>query len=89
MVAASAETLGMVLLPKDMGVDAVGEVYADSSAALSITQRQGVGKSGLRPCGSTMSERRAYCRTRMCSAPTTLPTSTRSTSPPRYSSNIC
>ena len=44
MVAASAETIGIVSLWRDMGVDAVGEVYADSSAALGIAQRQGMGK---------------------------------------------
>ena len=44
MFAASAEALGIVSLMKDMGIDAVGEVYADSSAALGIAQRQGMGK---------------------------------------------
>ena len=44
MVAASAEALGIVSLMKDMGIDALGEVYADSSAALGIAQRQGMGK---------------------------------------------
>ena len=44
MVAASAEAFGIVSLLADMGVDAVGEVYADSSAALGIAQRQGMGK---------------------------------------------
>ena len=44
MVAASAEALGIVSLMKDMGVDAIGEVYVDSSAALGIAQRQGMGK---------------------------------------------
>ena len=44
MVAASAETLGIVSLLRDMGIDAVGKVYADSSAALGIAQRQGMGK---------------------------------------------
>ncbi len=44
MVAASAEALGIVSLTKDMGIDALGEVYADSSAALGIAQRQGMGK---------------------------------------------
>ena len=44
MVAASAESLGIVSLLADMGVDAIGEVYADSSAALGIAQRQGIGK---------------------------------------------
>jgi hypothetical protein len=44
MVAASAEALGIVSLMKDMGIDALGEVYSDSSAALGIAQRQGMGK---------------------------------------------
>ena len=44
MVAASVEALGIVSLLADMGVSAVGEVYADSSAALGIAQRQGMGK---------------------------------------------
>ena len=44
MVAASAEALGIVALLSDMGVEAIGEVYADSSAALGIAQRQGMGK---------------------------------------------
>ena len=44
MVAASAEALGIVSLLADMGVDAVGEEYANSSAALGIAQRQGMGK---------------------------------------------
>ena len=44
MVAASAETLGIAALMKDMGRDMYGEVYSDSSAALGIAQRQGIGK---------------------------------------------
>ena len=44
MVAASSETLGIIGLLKDMGCDAIGEVYCDSSAALGIAQRQGSGK---------------------------------------------
>ena len=44
MKAASAEAIGIVSLLADMGVDAIGEVYADSSAALGIAQRQGMGK---------------------------------------------
>jgi hypothetical protein len=44
MVAASAETLGVIGLCKDMGLAMEGEVYADSSAALGITQRLGNGK---------------------------------------------
>ena len=44
MVAASAEALGIIALLKDLGVDAGGEVYSDSSAALGIAQRQGMGR---------------------------------------------
>ena len=44
MVAASAEKLGVVSLLRDMGVDAIGKVYADSSAAFGTAQRQGMGK---------------------------------------------
>ena len=44
MVAASAETLGIMGLCKDMGMSLSGEVFADSSAALGIAQRTGTGK---------------------------------------------
>ena len=44
LVAASAETLGMIGLMTDMGCKIGGEVYCDSSAALGIAQRQGMGK---------------------------------------------
>jgi hypothetical protein len=45
MVAASSETLGILGLLRDMGHDTMeGEVYCDSSAALGIAQRQGMGK---------------------------------------------
>ena len=44
LVAASAETIGIVALLKDMGCVATGDVYSDSSAALGIAQRQGMGK---------------------------------------------
>ena len=46
MVAASAETLGIVALMSDMGMEVEGEVFSDSTAALSIVQRQGIGKLG-------------------------------------------
>ena len=42
MVAASAEALGIVSSIADVGVDAIDEAYADSSAALGIAQ--GLGK---------------------------------------------
>ena len=44
MVAASAETLGIISLLADMGVHVGGEVFSDSTAALGIAQRQGIGK---------------------------------------------
>jgi hypothetical protein len=44
MVAASAETIGLINLCKDMGLKLEGEVYADSSAAIGIAQRNGCGK---------------------------------------------
>jgi hypothetical protein len=44
MVAASAETIGIVALLNDMGCEVDGEIYSDSSAALGIAQRQGIGK---------------------------------------------
>ena len=44
MVAASAESIGIIGLCSDMGITIQGDVYADSSAALGITQRTGNGK---------------------------------------------
>ena len=44
MVAASAETLGIVSLMADMGLTVEGEIFGDSTAALAIAQRQGIGK---------------------------------------------
>ena len=44
MVAASAETLGVLALMADMGSKVEGEVFADSTAALGIAQRTGMGK---------------------------------------------
>jgi hypothetical protein len=44
MVAASSETLGLIGLIRDMGQDFQGEIYSDSTAALGIAQRQGIGK---------------------------------------------
>ena len=44
MVAASAETIGVIALCRDMGVQVEGEVYSDSSAALGIAQRCGSGR---------------------------------------------
>ena len=44
MVAASAETLAVIAYAKDLGFTMEGEVYTDSSAALGIAQRLGLGK---------------------------------------------
>ncbi len=44
MVAASAETFAVIACAADLGMSFGGEVYADSSAALGITQRIGIGK---------------------------------------------
>ena len=43
-MAASAETLGLIKLCADMGIVIGGEVFADSSAAIGIAQRTGMGK---------------------------------------------
>ena len=44
MVAASAEVLGGIGLCEDLGMQMMGEILADSSAALGISNRTGVGK---------------------------------------------
>jgi len=44
MVANSAEVLGIIGLCRDLGMKLTGEIYADSSAALGISNRAGVGK---------------------------------------------
>ena len=44
IVAASSEALGLIGLLRDMGLTFEGEIYCDSSAALGIAQRSGVGK---------------------------------------------
>ena len=44
MVAASAETLAIIGFTKDLGTMMTAEVCADSSTALGIAQRVGVGK---------------------------------------------
>ena len=44
MVAASAETIGLKALCRDMGLEVQGDVYVDSSAAIGIAQRVGSGK---------------------------------------------
>ena len=44
MVAASAETLAIIAYATDLGISLGGEVYAESSAALGISQRIGIGQ---------------------------------------------
>ena len=44
MVAASVETLAMAAYAKDLGVSLECELFCDSSAALGIAQRAGIGK---------------------------------------------
>ena len=44
MVAASAEVLGIIGLAQDLGMQLKGEILADSSAALGISNRSGSGK---------------------------------------------
>ena len=44
MVAASSEAIGLIGLCRDMGLAVEGEVFCDSSAALGIAQRLGMGK---------------------------------------------
>ena len=44
MVAASAEVMGIIGLCSDLGMQAQGEILADSSAALGISNRTGIGK---------------------------------------------
>ena len=44
LVKASAETMGVIQMAQGLGDEVTGEVYVDSSAALSVTQRKGNGK---------------------------------------------
>ena len=44
MVAASAESLAIIAYAEDLGAQMGGEVFVDSSAALGISQRCGIGK---------------------------------------------
>ena len=63
MVAASAETLAIKEYAKDLGMTFDGEVYTDSSAALGISQRVGLGKvRHLRTQGLWLQEARATGR---------------------------
>ena len=63
MVAASAETLAIIAYAKDLGVAMSGEVFTDSSAALGISQRLGLGKvRHLRTQGLWVQEVRATGR---------------------------
>ena len=85
MVADSAETVGIVSLLGDMGADAIGKVYADSSAALGIVQRQGMDKvRHIHTQALWVQEVRAtvgFLR-RRCGEVATSRTSSPSTSPP-------
>ena len=63
MVAASAETLAIIAYARDLGIDMQGEIHADSSAALGIAQRAGIGKvRHLRTQGLWVQEARATGR---------------------------
>ena len=42
---ASAEAIGLVALMSDLGYIAKGEIWGDASAALGITNRQGLGNT--------------------------------------------
>ena len=44
LVKASAETIGIMQMAEALGDKVAAEVYVDSSAALSVTQRKGTGK---------------------------------------------
>ena len=44
LVKGAAQTLGMIALARDLGVNATGRISSDASAALGIVQRQGLGK---------------------------------------------
>ena len=44
LVKASAETLGVIQMAQGLGDEVGAEVFVDSSAALSVTQRKGNGK---------------------------------------------
>ena len=63
MVAASAESLAVIGYAQDLGVKFEGEVFTDSSAALGITHRAGIGKvRHLRTQGLWVQEVRATNR---------------------------
>ena len=53
VVAASAEVLGFVGLCRDMGMELVGEIYADSSVALGISNGTGAGKGNTTCAANT------------------------------------
>ena len=44
---ASAETLGIISLLRDVGYNVSGEVWGDASAALGIINRRGLGKKNV------------------------------------------
>ena len=63
MVAASAESLAVIGYAQDLGVEFEGEVFTDSSAALGIAHRAGIGKvRHLRTQGLWVQEVRATNR---------------------------
>ncbi len=63
MVAASAEALAVIAFARDLGMKMEGDVYTDSSAALGIAQRKGIGKvRHLRTQGLWVQETRATGR---------------------------
>ena len=77
MVTASAETLAMAAYAKDLGVSLEFELFCDSSAALGIAQRAGIGKGRhLRPQGLWLQEVRVGGRIqyRKLLGPKTRPT---------------
>ena len=63
MVAASAETLAIIAYAQDLGTIFKGEIYTDSSAALGISLRAGIGKvRHLRTQGLWVQEARSTGR---------------------------
>ena len=44
LVKGAAQTLGIMAMPRDLGLDLCGRIFSDASAALAIIQRQGLGK---------------------------------------------
>ena len=42
---AAAQTLGIISMIKDFGIELIGEVYSDSTAAIGIVCREGLGRT--------------------------------------------